>query len=182
MTCVGMVSIGGSFASRTYWRSAGPISRKFGSLPSSRSTEIFSWSGLFLSSRSSPWRCSWVLRASYLPGPGTWRAPERWELPTQLAKCRYLLFGMGWRVHSDAAEAMTDETCSKIGPMRPLTWGIRAPAATAKKPPIRAYSRRFCPRRSFQTPISELIDLDFGAVQQTDQPANRQVSYSTASQ
>ena len=47
------------------------------------------------------------------------------------------------------ATASTDETFEKIVLMLDATPGITAPAATATKPAISAYSIRSCPRVSF---------------------------------
>ena len=46
---------------------------------------------------------------------------------------------------------MTDATFEKIVLMLDAMPGIIAPAATATKPAIKAYSMRSCPRVSFQT-------------------------------
>lgn len=45
---------------------------------------------------------------------------------------------------------MTDEIFEKIVLMLSATFGIIAPAATATKPAMSAYSMRSCPRVSFQ--------------------------------
>jgi hypothetical protein len=48
------------------------------------------------------------------------------------------------------ADDITDVTFEKIVLMLVATPGMMAPAATATKPAIRAYSMRSCPRVSFQ--------------------------------
>src|SRR5689334_9354147 len=55
-----------------------------------------------------------------------------------------------WSQLCDDAVDKTDDTWEKIVLMLLATFGMIAPAATATKPAIRAYSMRSCPRVSFQ--------------------------------
>jgi hypothetical protein len=50
---------------------------------------------------------------------------------------------------SEAAAVNTELTCEKIVLMLLATFGMIAPAATATKPAMSAYSIRSCPRVSF---------------------------------
>ena len=54
------------------------------------------------------------------------------------------------------AALMTDDTWLNMTLILLATLGMRAPAATEMKPPMRAYSRRSWPRRSFRASVRKV--------------------------